>query len=67
MLICSETARQTLVSAATNINKDIPVTIQQNRGIVRHGDFYPGCVEVMKCSSFVNSKRVETSPRFREH
>jgi hypothetical protein len=39
-----------LVPAATNANKGIPVTTQQNRGSVQYGDFYSGRVEVIKGS-----------------
>jgi hypothetical protein len=41
---------------ATNVNKGITVRTQQNRGTVRHGDFYPSHVEVIKGSGFVNSR-----------
>jgi hypothetical protein len=43
------------VSAATNVNKGIPVTTQKNRGTVRHGDFYSGRLAIIKRSSFANS------------
>jgi hypothetical protein len=46
------------VSAATSINKSIPVVTNRiNRGqlAVRHGDLDSGRVEVIKWSSFVNS------------
>jgi hypothetical protein len=46
-----------------SLNKVIPLTTQNNRGIVRHGDFYPGRVAVIKGSAFVNSKAVEMSAR----
>jgi hypothetical protein len=55
-------ARQ-FVSAATNVNKNIPVITKRNRGTVRHGNIYPGSVEVIKGRAFVNSRVVETSPR----
>jgi hypothetical protein len=29
---------------------------ENNRGIVRHGDFYPVCLSVIKGSAFVNSR-----------
>jgi hypothetical protein len=31
-----------------------PVTTQQKSGAVRHGDFYPGFLAVIKGSTFVN-------------
>jgi hypothetical protein len=33
---------------------------EQNRGTVRHGDFYPGRVTVKKGSGFVNSSERKT-------
>jgi hypothetical protein len=30
---------------------------EKNRGAVRHGDFYLGCVEVIKASKFMNSRK----------
>jgi hypothetical protein len=39
---------------------------EKNRGTVRHGDFYEVRVTVIKGSGFVNSRRIETSPRFRQ-
>jgi hypothetical protein len=47
-----------------NVNIGIPVTIQKNRGTVRHGDFYSGCMAVIKGSAFVNSRTVEINPGF---
>jgi hypothetical protein len=40
------------------------LTTQKQRGTVRHGDFYPGPVAVIKGSAFVNLRVVEKSPRF---
>jgi hypothetical protein len=38
----------------------VPVTTQGKRGTVRHADFYPGRVEVMNGSTFVNCR--DTDP-----
>jgi hypothetical protein len=45
------------VSAATNMNKSIPVTTQKNRGTVRHGDFHSSRLAVIKGGSFVHSRQ----------
>jgi hypothetical protein len=45
-------------SRATNVNKGIPMTTKQNRGTVKHGDFYPGRVEVIKAvDSWIRENR----------
>jgi hypothetical protein len=44
------------VPAATNVNKDIPVTIQKDRETVRHGDFYSGNYKRQCIREFENSR-----------